>query len=208
MEVAYLISHILLDNNARAGAFGASSYLVVRNHPEVSVKTGTTNDHRDAWTIGYTPSRLAAVWVGNNDNTPMAYGLAGAIGAAPAWNQIMSYALGEKEEEWLLKPEGVVGGHVCALSGRASNPESPCETRFEYFLAGTIPSETENLKQMIEVDKTTGQMATDKTPPENKEPQEHLVVYDLLNTPHCLDCPPPTERVIIRFPLPIEAEIE
>jgi len=208
MEVAYLVSHILLDNNARAGAFGAGSYLVVRNHPEVSVKTGTTNDHRDAWTIGFTPSRLAAVWVGNNDNTPMAYGTAGAIGAAPTWNQIISRALKDEDEKWPLKPEGVVGRHACSLSGKASNPESPCETRFEYFLEGTIPSETESLKAMIEIDKTTGQIATDKTPPENRELQEHLIVYDLLYTPYCLDCTPPTERVIIRFPLQIEPKIE
>lgn len=207
MEVAYLISHILLDNNARSMAFGPSSYLALRGHPEVSVKTGTTNDKRDNWTIGFTPSRLVAVWVGNNDNTPMSYVASGITGASPIWNEIMGYVLEGKEEEWPLKPEGVVGGHVCALSGKAPNPESPCETRFEYFLAGTVPSEVENLKTFIEVDKTTGQIATDKTPPENRELQEHLVVYDPLNTPYCLDCAPPAEPIIIRpyeLPLPIQ----
>ncbi len=198
MEVAYLISHILLDNNARAGVFGAGSYLAIRNHPEVSVKTGTTNDHRDAWTIGFTPSSLVTVWVGNNDNTPMSYGTAGAIGAAPIWNQIMRYVLEEKEQEWPLKPEGVVGAHVCALSGKAPNPDAPCETRFEYFLEGTVPSEPEIVKAFIEIDKTTGQIATDKIPPENREMQEHPVAYDLLGTPYCLDCPPPTEPFLIR----------
>jgi len=197
MEVAYLISHILLDNNARSAAFGTGSFLNVKNHPEVSVKTGTTNDKRDNWTIGYTSSRLVAVWVGNNDNTPMSYVASGITGASPIWNEIIAYALKDKEEEWPLKPEGVVGGQVCALSGKAPNPESPCETRFEYFLEGTIPSEMENLKAFIEIDKTTNQLATDKTPPENRELQEHQVIFDPLNTPYCLDCTPPTELFIL-----------
>jgi len=197
MEVAYLISHILLDNNARSAAFGASSYLNVKNHPEVSVKTGTTNDKRDNWTIGFTPSRLVAVWVGNNDNTPMSYIASGITGASPIWNQIMVYALKDKDQEWPMRPEGVVGANICALSGKAPNPEAPCATRFEYFLQGTVPGETENLKSFVEVDKTTNQLATDKTLPENREIQEHQVIYDPLGTPFCLDCVFPTERMII-----------
>jgi membrane peptidoglycan carboxypeptidase len=201
MEVAYLISHILLDNNARAGAFGGSSYLVVSGHPEVSVKTGTTNDYRDAWTIGYTPSRLAVVWAGNNDNSQMAYGTAGAIGAAPAWNRIISEALKDNKQEWQLKPEGIIGAHVCALSGKAPNPASPCATRFEYFYQGTVPAEIENLRQLIEVDKAVGQPADFRTPPENRELQEHTVVYDILNVPFCLDCPVATPSSALRYPL-------
>ncbi len=198
MEVAYLISHILLDNNARSAAFGSGSYLVIKNHPEVSVKTGTTNDKRDNWTIGFNPSRLVVVWVGNNDNTPMSAVASGITGASPIWNQIMSYALQDKEEEWPLKPEGIVGAQVCALSGKMPNPETPCETRFEYFIKGTVPTETENLKAFIEVDKTTGQIATNKTLPENKENQEHQVIYDPLGVPYCLDCPFPAEAMVIR----------
>jgi membrane carboxypeptidase/penicillin-binding protein len=201
METAYLISHILLDNNARAGAFGANSYLVIKNHPEVAVKTGTTNDYRDAWTIGYTPSRLAAVWVGNNDNTQMRAGTAGAIGAAPAWNEIMSTALKEKEQEWHLKPDGIVGAHICNLSGLSPNPAAACETRFEYFIEGTIPAQVENLRQNVEIDKTVGWVADSKTPPENKEMQEHSVVYDLLNIPYCLDCAVATQSANIQYPL-------
>jgi len=198
MEVAYLISHILLDNNARTPAFGSSSYLVIKNHPEVSVKTGTTNDKRDNWTIGFTPSRLVAVWVGNNDNTPMSYVASGITGASPIWNKIITYALKDKDQEWPMKPEGIVGAQICSLSGKAPNPESPCETRFEYFLEGTVPSETEALKTFIEVDKTTGQIATDKTSPENREIQEHPVIFDPLGTPFCLDCVFPTERAVFR----------
>jgi len=110
----------------------------------------------------------------------------------------MSYVLKDTEQEWPMKPEGVVGAQVCALSGKVPNPESPCETRFEYFIQGTVPSETENLKIFIEIDKTTNQIATDKTPPENREMQEHQVIYDPLGTPYCLDCSFPTEARVIR----------
>jgi len=206
MGVAYLISHILLDNNARSAAFGPSSYLVIKNHPEVSVKTGTTNDRRDNWTIGYNPSRLVAVWVGNNDNTAMSYVASGITGASPIWNKIITFALKDQKQEWPLKPEDVVGASVCNLSGKMPNPGSPCETRFEYFLEGTVPSEVENLKTFIEVDKTNGQLANEKTPPENKEMQEHQIIFDPLGTPFCLDCSFPTEPITINpaaLPTPI-----
>ncbi|MGB9637353.1 MAG: transglycosylase domain-containing protein, partial [Microgenomates group bacterium] len=98
-ETAYLISHILLDNNARQPMFGPSSYLVVRNHPEVSVKTGTTNERRDNWTIGYTPSYLVAVWVGNNNNSQMSSVTSGVTGASPIWNRIFRYILEKQDQE-------------------------------------------------------------------------------------------------------------
>jgi len=123
----------------------------------------------------------------------------GITGASPIWNKIMTYALKDKEEFWPLKPEGIVGLSVCNISGKLPNPESPCETRFEYFIKGTLPTETENPKTSVEIDKTTGQMATDKTPPENKELQEHLILYDLLQTPFCLDCAFPTESLIVNM---------
>lgn len=198
MEIAFLIDHILYDNNARTAMFGASSYLNVKNHPEVSVKTGTTNDRRDNWTIGWNPSRMVVTWVGNNDNTPMSYVASGVTGASPIWNKIISYALKDLKEEWPLKPKGVVGAIVCALSGKIPAPESPCSTRFEYFLEGTVPTEMENLRVFIEIDKTTGAVATEKTPLENKEMQEHQVIFDPLKTPFCLDCPPPGEPTTIK----------
>lgn len=198
MEVAYLIDHILLDNNARSAMFGTSSFLVVKNHPEVSVKTGTTNDLKDNWTIGWSPSVLVVTWVGNNNNASMSWVASGVTGASPIWNKIISYVLKDKKEEWPLKPEGVVGAQVCALSGKAPDSASPCQTRFEYFLTGTVPSETEQLKQFVEIDKTTGQLATEKTPPENKELQERQIIIDSLGTKLCLDCSPQTERITIR----------
>lgn len=210
MEVAFLVSHILLDNNARAAAFGSSSYLVVRNHPEVSVKTGTTNDKRDNWTIGYNPEFLVATWVGNNDNSAMSAVASGVTGASPIWNKIMNNILKEEKQVWQLKPDGIYGTQVCAISGFSPNPESEegnpppealaeggCQTRFEYFLEGTGPSEMAPEKQFVEIDKTTGQLANDKTLPENRELQEKQILADLWGTKYCLDCIFPAERVII-----------
>jgi penicillin-binding protein 1C len=198
MEVAYLINHILLDNNARSAAFGPTSWLAVKNHPEVSVKTGTTNDRRDNWTIGWTPEILVAVWVGNNNNTPMSYVASGISGASPIWNKIISWALKDKKQQWPLKPEGIIGAEICNLSGKLPNPDSPCQARFEYFIEGTVPSEIESLNVPIEIDKTTGQVATDKTLPENRETQNHPAIVDPLGTPFCLDCSFPTEPVTIK----------
>jgi len=203
-ETSYLISHILLDNNARQAMFGQSSYLVVKNHPEVSVKTGTTNDRRDNWTIGYTPSYLAVVWVGNNDNAPMSYVASGVTGASPIWNRVIRFALekqdqaeGKTFQEWPIKPEGVVGASICSTSGLVPG-DSGCPTRYEYFISGTIPTETENLKRQIQINKTNQQPIEpgQNIPPENIENQEHQVVTDLTNSILCLDCPFPTDPAV------------
>ena len=103
-----LISSILYDNNARKEEFGANSSLVVSGKT-VAVKTGTTDDKRDNWTIGYTPSVVAGVWVGNNDNTAMNQALASGItGAAPIWNRIMQAALLNKKDEPFTRPSNIV----------------------------------------------------------------------------------------------------
>lgn len=225
-EVAYLISHILLDNGARANAFGESSFLVVRGHPEVSVKTGTTNDKRDNWTIGFSPEVVSAVWVGNNDNTPMSAVASGVTGASPIWNRIIREALDrieagllsgtseplEKHQHiWPLKPEGVVGTNVCATTGTLPlGPEDNpgCPIRFEFFLEDYLPFPPEPLNQAVWVYKDTGMLASPDAPPEELEAKEKQIVIDPLGTPVCLDCPAPNWNVTINpdnvtFPEPI-----
>ncbi|OGK59145.1 hypothetical protein A3G65_01000 [Candidatus Roizmanbacteria bacterium RIFCSPLOWO2_12_FULL_37_7b] len=92
-EISFIISDILSDNFARQFAFGTNSDLVIPNR-KVAVKTGTTNSKRDNWTIGYNRKFLTAVWVGNNDNSPMHPTLtSGITGASPIWNKIMTYVL-------------------------------------------------------------------------------------------------------------------
>ncbi|MBI2641220.1 hypothetical protein HYW87_01325, partial [Candidatus Roizmanbacteria bacterium] len=123
---AYIISDILSDNFARQWAFGSRSALEIPGY-RVAVKTGTTDQMKDNWTVGFTPDFLVAVWVGNNDNTPMnRYLVSGITGAAPIWNRVMTYLLKRYESgnSWFPKPESVF--------------EKPCYFgRSEYFLIGT-----------------------------------------------------------------------
>jgi membrane peptidoglycan carboxypeptidase len=124
-EVAFIISDILSDNFARRFAFGSQSFLEIPGF-KVAVKTGTTNDKKDNWTIGYTPQWLVAVWVGNNDNSPMHPRLtSGITGAAPVWNRVMGYLLKVNNKQADFKePPGIIK-RICYF-GRA-----------EYFVKGT-----------------------------------------------------------------------
>lgn len=106
-EVSYIVSSILSDSKARLPAFGTRNYLTIPGH-DVAVKTGTTNLIKDNWTLGYTPSYVVGVWVGNNDNMPMnRYMASGLTGAAPIWNRIMSEVLLDKEKDSFEVPSGV-----------------------------------------------------------------------------------------------------
>ncbi len=108
-KVARLINNILSDNSARAFAFGERNWLTLGSRP-VAAKTGTTNDYRDAWTIGYTPSIVTGVWVGNNDNSEMKRGAAGGTVAAPIWHDFMKKVLGDTPIEYFKKPDIVKTG--------------------------------------------------------------------------------------------------
>lgn len=101
-NVANQINDILSDNTARTPLYGPNSGLYFNNRP-VADKTGTTNNYRDTWTIGYTPSYAVGVWAGNNDNTPINKQLSGLI-AVPMWNEFMTYLLKDKPIEYFNKP--------------------------------------------------------------------------------------------------------
>lgn len=136
--VAYLISNILSDNQARTPAFGPHSVLFIPNQ-EVAVKTGTTNSLRDNWTIGYTSDRLVAVWVGNNDNTPMSYVASGITGASPIWNSMMRLLLDEKAPHTFALPTGLVKVAICTKTGTLPCTGCP-QVRQEVFAVGTQPT--------------------------------------------------------------------
>ena len=111
-EYAYLINSALSDNKARSPIFGLNSKLVIPNKT-VAVKTGTTNNLKDNWCIGWTPSYLTVSWVGNNDSSPMSWVASGVSGATPIWNQLTSLLLKNKEnEEWKI-PNGLVKKNIC-----------------------------------------------------------------------------------------------
>jgi len=189
--VAFIISHILLDNGARAQAFGANSILRVGNYP-VSVKTGTTNDLRDNWTIGYTPSHLVATWVGNNDNKPMNGIVSGITGAAPIWHALMEKVLEGTKPQFPQKPDNVIGKHVCTDTGQVAGPEGSegrCPTRFEYFIRGMENSHGKITREKVLINKDTGDLA--KAGATNVEEQEKTVIFDLNGDRYCVDCPHP-----------------
>ncbi len=185
---AYLVSHILLDNNARVGAFGPNSLLVIPKKT-VSVKTGTTNDLRDNWTIGYTPQRVVAVWVGNNDNTPMNRSLvSGVTGAAPIWNAIMRQTLKDIPDSWPEKPKDITSASVCVLSGKLPNPVSPCQTRSEFFWKGTEPTEIDPGISDTWINPTTGIPPKEGDSLDGLVMEKHTLVSDFFEKNYCLDC--------------------
>jgi len=205
-DVTFIISDILADNNARLREFGANSELRI-NKQHVSVKTGTTNDFRDNWTIGYTPSIVVATWVGNNDNTPMSGIVSGITGAAPIWNILMTHILENKKPEIPQKPPNVFGKYVCSTTGAIANispsttPNSQsasCPTRFEYFIKGTENKNPVVVKrEKVFVDKTTNIQAQPGQT-DNVEQRDEDVIVDETGNLYCLSCahpgPTPTPK--------------
>jgi membrane peptidoglycan carboxypeptidase len=171
-EHAFLISDILSDNGARALAFGPNSTLRLGS-ANAAVKTGTTNDYRDNWTVGYTPNLAVGVWVGNADFTPMAQGVSGVTGAGPIWHNVMEgawAALGIQPETF-GPPPGIVSKNICATTGAAENdycrgivdPKRPNDptVRSEFFAENQPPlTPDRDLVAKIFVDKFSGLRAS------------------------------------------------
>lgn len=190
--VSFIISNILMDNKARQMEFGPHSPLEIPNQP-VSVKTGTTNDFRDNWTIGYShgPSYVVAVWVGNNDHSQMQGIVSGITGAAPIWHDLMSHLLEGKQAELPTVPQDVIGKSVCATSGLLPTSANPCPTRFEYFIKGLEPKGYDNSTQNVFIDKTTNTLAKPGQT-DNVEQKTETIVRDPLGNSYCVTCSQPT----------------
>jgi 1A family penicillin-binding protein len=171
-RVAYLITSILSDNNARAPAFG--EYSVLRLNRPAAAKTGTTTDWRDNWTIGYTPELVTGVWVGNADNQPMEH-VSGITGAGPIWHEFMQAALKGRPAHDFERPAGLMDLDVCATSGLLPTPYCPY-TRREVFIDGTQPMQPDNLYQPIKIDVATSLPATADTPIDRIETKVYLVL--------------------------------
>ncbi len=190
-EVTFIISDILADNQARAMAFGTNSVLNIPGQT-VSVKTGTTNDYRDNWTIGYTPNYLVATWVGNNDNTPMGSVASGVTGASPIWNEIMTHLLEGKQTTAWVAPKNAVRLNVCRYSGLFPKEGGVCETRPDYFIRNMFPKRRDPGKTSVFVDKTTQDLPKDPKQTDNLEAKEQYVIEDDTNDKYCVDCPHPS----------------
>lgn len=154
---AFIISNILSDNNARSMTFGENSSLKISDR-QMAVKTGTTNDRRDNWTIGWTPQVITGVWVGNNDNSQMAQLVSGVSGAAPIWRKIILEYLKDKPIENFKVPENIVQVDVDTVSGYKSHDGFPF--RSEYFIKGTEPVADDPVHQMAKLCKGQNKLAT------------------------------------------------
>lgn len=150
---AFLISSILSDNNARKEVFGLNSLL---NIPNVMVKTGTTNDRRDNWTIGGNGNIMVGVWVGNNDNSPMLNVASGVSGASPIWRRIVLEGLKGKPNFTFEKPSDVNEIDVDTVSGYRAH--DGFASRKEYFEKGTEPNE-DTVHVMLKLCKSDGKLA-------------------------------------------------
>jgi len=153
-KIARITNNVLSDDNSRAYVFGSGSLLTLPDRP-VAVKTGTTNDYRDAWTIGYTPSLVTGVWVGNNDNSEMKRGASGYQVAAPIWHNYMASVLTGTLVETFNTPEY----HL---------PEKS-------MLDGTLGLETK-----VKIDKITGLLATEFTPESMIEEKTYREIHNIL----------------------------
>jgi penicillin-binding protein 1C len=159
-RVAWLISDILSDNDARRVGFGANS--VLRLDRPAAVKTGTTSNFHDNWTIGYTPDLVVGVWSGNTDYESMR-GVNGLSGAAPIWHQFIRTVLESQPERGFVQPQGFVRMEVCAISGLLPTDTCPYR-RSEWFIDGTQPDQPDHFYRQVVVDAITGRLADASTP--------------------------------------------
>lgn len=194
-EVTFIISDILADNGARSAAFGANSQLVIPGHT-VSVKTGTTNDLKDNWTIGYTKDYLAVTWVGNNDNSSMSYVASGVTGASPIWNNIMKKLLKGVKDTPLTKPELVKNYQVCNLTGLLAQQENQCESHNEYFIDNILPLSQSSYptRQQIWVRRSDKYPILPGDETVDRDFEEHTVVSDPFTQSFCTDCAYPVDE--------------
>jgi membrane carboxypeptidase/penicillin-binding protein len=147
-QEAFIISEILMDNSARQLTFGAVNGLIISNY-QVAVKTGTTNDKRDNWAIGWTPNLLTLAWVGNNDNSPMGRVASGVSGATPIWRRIMVAGIGDRPKQDFPIPDKIVNIEVDTVSGYPAHDGFPAKKA--YFIDGTQPKTDDPIHLKLKV---------------------------------------------------------
>ena len=171
-QITRMISSVLSDEENRAPIFGSKSKLYIEGI-SVAAKTGTTQEYRDGWTIGYSPSLAVGVWAGNNDNTPMKYGSDGVYVAAPMWNEFIKQAYAKKQEERNNKRETKNYFELPETLEEFIPPE-PIITNKD-ALNGRFAAETK-----VKVDRISGKLATEMTPPNMLEERSYFQVHSVL----------------------------
>ncbi len=232
-EVVRITNNVLSDDEARSYVFGPGSLLTLPDRP-VAAKTGTTNDYRDAWTVGYTPSLVAGVWVGNNDNSPMKKGASGYQVATPIWNSFMKKVLTGTPVETFKKPEyelpdkpmlnGVLGLEtkvkIDSISGLLATEYTPEDLIIEktfrqihnilYFVdkdnpAGPIPGENSTDPQFERWEEAVQRWAVEQNISTSTPPTEYDNIHTPENKPVIALLSPITDQVISgNIPIRIE----
>ncbi len=174
-QIAYQIISVMTDNDARSFVFGPKSPLILPGRV-VAAKTGTTQEWRDGWTLGYTPSLAAGVWVGNNDHSKMRAGADGVVVAAPIWNQFMREALKDTPAEIFPEPAGIQRILVDTISGKLPTEFTPA-TKSEVFAQSNLPTSYDDVHIMVKVNKYNGKLANDQTPPDAVEERLYTSIH-------------------------------
>jgi len=174
-EIAYEISDILSDTQARQATFGFSPNMSLPDR-RVAVKTGTTNDYRDAWTMGYTPNIAAGVWAGNNDNSAMRGEASGSVVAAPIWHQFMASATRKYSVKNFNRPANISDISIAKLSNKKATNDS-WETTNDIATDWQTPEEYDNTFQKVRIDRVSGKLATKYCPADQVKKQVYGVVH-------------------------------
>ncbi len=192
-QIAYLISSIISDNGARCslGTFPCANPLTLSDRP-VAAKTGTTNDFKDAWTMGYTPGVTVGVWAGNNNNQPM--NQASSIVAAPIWQTYMSAVTKGTPVEQFKRPSGIKEVTLDANTGKAPSAGTK-KTRTDIFPSWYVVPQPSN-DQQAKIDKVSGKLATECTPADAID----TITAGLINAEV-----PPTDISYARWQPPVSA---
>lgn len=162
-QVAYQISSILDDDSARQMVFGSNNALDFGDDYHVAAKTGTTQEFRDAWTIGYSTKIATAVWVGNNNNTKMSSGADGSVIAAPIFHNYMANFSDNKDD--FARPSGIQEVTVEKYSNKLPSQYSRDLIK-DIFASWQVPTEKDDVNVILRVNKTNNLLATDSTPSE------------------------------------------
>lgn len=160
-QAAYLVSHILADPMARIRGFGLRTPF--RFPFPVAVKTGTSNNWRDNWTVGYTPQLTVGVWVGNFDGRPM-HNVSGVSGAGPIFRDVMLAVMEGRQVRRFESDVAIVTlNTICPLSGKLAGPHCP-HKMVEHYIPGTEPTESCDFHRLIPIDRRNGLLAGDDCP--------------------------------------------
>jgi membrane peptidoglycan carboxypeptidase len=158
-QYAYLLTSILSDRDGRAEEFGYGWPLELGAGRVAAVKTGTSNDSRDNWTVGYTPQYVVGVWVGNSDNRPM-YGASGLSGAAPIWNDVMESAHQGQQVMQFQPPAGITRADVCKDSGALASQSCVGGIYQEVFASSAPPpAADQGVFRTVQIDEFSGKVA-------------------------------------------------